>query len=92
MTTNRYYPSSQKTGALHDDLRLLFDGMYRQQDENAGLRSQLADLKKSHGELSQQIAQGPSNTKIMGIPVTGTPPQDGQKLTYSKAIGGFIFE
>jgi hypothetical protein len=89
---DQYYPSKFKVGELHDDFRRLYDHMYAQQRTNAELEGRLRDMTEKHGKLAQQVAQGPSTTKILGIPVTAQPPQDGQKLTYSKAIGGFIFE
>ena len=89
---NPYYPSKFKTGDLDNEFRLLFDHMYAQQRRNTEQDTQMAGMQKAHGELSQQVAAGPSNTKIMGIPVTGTVPKDGQVLTYSAKVGGFIFE
>ena len=90
--TNPYYPSQQKTGALHDDFRLLFDHMYEQQQRNEQLESRLKDLSSKHAALSEKVANGPSTTKIAGLYVRGTPPADGQTLKYSKATGDISWQ
>jgi hypothetical protein len=84
---NRYYPSKQKTGPLHDDFRVLFDHVYRMQDDLAKTKGQLADMTAKHGQLAQQVANGPSTTKIAGLNVKGVQPVNGQKLTYVAASG-----
>ena len=89
---NPYYPNRFKTGDLDVEWRQVYDHMYAQQRKNEELEGRLAEMEARHGKLAAQVAQGPSNTKIMGIPVTGTVPTDGQVLTYSAKVGGFIFE
>lgn len=84
---NRYYPSPTKTGPLHDDFRLLFDHVYSLQNELQSTKGQLADMTSKHAALSQQVANGPSTTKIAGLNVIGVPPTNGQQLTYNAATG-----
>ena len=84
---NRHYPSRQITGPLHDDFRILYDHVYSLTDKLASTQKELADVKKSHGTLAQQVANGPSTTKLQGIPIKGVPPQDGQVPTYKAATG-----
>lgn len=82
---NVYYPSKMKTGELHDDFRQLFDHVYSLQRTNQSLQSRLDDMEKSHKGLAQQVANGPSTTKIQGFNVHATPPSNGQKLTFNSA-------
>jgi hypothetical protein len=89
---NRHYPSRAITGPLHDDFRILYDHVYSLTDKLKETTKQLEDMKQAHGTLAKQVANGPSNTKIMGIPVQATPPADGQTLKYSAAQGIFLFE
>ena len=84
---NRHYPSRQITGPLHDDFRILYDHVYSLTDKLAETQKQLAEAKKSHADLSRQVANGPSTTKIAGLNVQGVVPQNGQKLTYNAATG-----
>jgi len=85
--TNRYYPSPTKTGPLHDDFRLLFDHVYKLQDQLRDSHSKMAALQSKHDTLKQQVDNGPSTTKIQGLNVKGVPPTNGQKLTYNAATG-----
>jgi hypothetical protein len=84
---NAYYPSRQKVGELHDDFRQLFDHVYSLQRQNAEMTKRMGELEKSHNGLSKQVAQGPSNTKIMGLNVKAVQPTNGQQLTYNAATG-----
>lgn len=84
---NRYYPSKQKTGPLHDDFRQLFDHVYRLQAHNEEMKGRLDELENGHKGLAQQVAGGPSTTKIAGLYVKGTVPADGQVLKYSAKSG-----
>jgi hypothetical protein len=84
---NRYYPSKQKTGDLHDDFRMLYDHVYSLQASHAALQGQLADMTDKHDKLSKQVANGPSTTKIAGLYVKGVVPTNGQKLTYNATTG-----
>jgi hypothetical protein len=79
---NRYYPSKQKTGDLHDDFRLLFDHVYKLQDR-------MAAMTKAQGAAAPagEDQGGPSTTKIAGLYVKGVVPQNGQKLTYNATTG-----
>lgn len=88
---NRYYPSPSKTGDLHNDFRLLFDHVYRLQDQLTDAHGRLAEMTKRHDALTQRVASGPSTTKIMGLNVKGTVPTNGQKLTYNAATGDLEF-
>ena len=90
-TNNQHYPSPLKTGDLDNDWRLLFNHMYAQQSKNDELTKQLSDLKDSHSKLQQQVANGPSTTKIAGLYVKGVQPEDGQVLTYKAASGQIEF-
>lgn len=83
----KYYPSPSKTGALNDDFRLLFNHVYALQDSLAEAKGRIADMEKSHKSLSDQVAAGPSTTKIQGLNVKGVPPTNGQVLTYNSATG-----
>jgi hypothetical protein len=87
----KYYPSPSKTGPLHDDFRLLFDYMYKQQSENASLKSQLEEAKKKHADLEQQVANGPSNTKINGLNVIATTPAQGNTIRWDNVTNQWIF-
>jgi hypothetical protein len=89
---NPFYPSPFKTGDLKDEWKMVFDHIHEQGRTNADLQARLEAMEQKHGKLAQQVAQGPSTTKIMGIPVTATQPTDGQALKYSAKVGGFIFE
>jgi hypothetical protein len=84
---NPYYPSKFKTKELHDDFRRLFDHVYSLQSQLAETNGKLADMTRQHGELAQQVANGPSTTKIQGLNVRAVTPQNGQKLTYNSATG-----
>lgn len=87
----KYYPSPSKVGPLHDDFRLLFDHMYSQQAENESLRSKLAESEKKHAALAQQVANGPSNTKINGLNVIASVPAQGNTIRWDNATNQFIF-
>jgi hypothetical protein len=89
---NRHYPSRQVTGPLHDDFRILYDHVYSLTDKLKETTKQLEDMKKSHADLSQKVANGPSNTKIAGLNVEGVVPQDGQQLTYNAATGQIVWQ
>lgn len=87
---NRYYPSPEKAGALHDDMRLLFDNMYTLLDDRKSVRSELANLRKggagaAAGAGAQASTQaptnGPSTTKILGLSVKAVPPAQGNQVT-----------
>ena len=84
---NRHYPSRQITGPLHDDFRILYDHVYSLTDRLAASEKQLSEMKKAHGTLAQQVAGGPSTTKIAGLNVEAVVPEDGQQLTYNAATG-----
>lgn len=84
---NRYYPSKAKTGDLHDEFRLLFDHVYSLTDRLAKTQRELADMTERHDKLAQQVAAGPSNTKLLGFNVKAAVPSNGQKLTYVAASG-----
>jgi hypothetical protein len=84
---NRYYPSPTKTGALHEDFRKLFDHVYSLQDQLTAAHGKLAEMESRHGKLSQQVANGPSTTKIQGLPIKGVPPMNGQALKWNAATG-----
>jgi hypothetical protein len=97
---NRYYPSPLKTKELHNDFRQLFDHVYALQDELASTKGRMAEMETKHGKLSQQIANGPSTTKIAGLNVKGTPPAAGTQVTnlsgvpvlgYNSATGDIEF-
>jgi hypothetical protein len=97
---NRYYPSPTKTGALHNDFRQLFDHVYSLQDELAAAKGRMAEMESKHGKLTQQVANGPSTTKIAGLNVKGTPPMQGTPVTslsgvpvlgYNSATGDIEF-
>lgn len=81
---NAYYPSKAKTKDLHDDFRLLFSHVYKLQRQVADLHGKLAATQPPS---SQSNLGGPSTTKIAGLNVHATPPQNGQKLTYNAATG-----
>jgi hypothetical protein len=84
---NRHYPSKFKTGALHDDFRILYDHVYDLQEKLATTQGKLDDMTEKHGKLAEQVANGPSTTKIAGLNVKAVVPQNGQKLTYNSATG-----
>lgn len=89
---NRYYPSRTKVGNLHDDFRKLFDHVYALQDRLDASQSRVAELEKSHNSMAATVAQGPSNTKIGGFNVRGTPPANGQTLKYNAATGDISWQ
>jgi hypothetical protein len=82
--TQRYYPNSHPP-RLNEDLRLLYDHVYRMQDQLAQAYKRIGELEKPAPK--NEDAGSPSHTKIAGLYVKGTPPQDGQKLTYVAASG-----
>jgi hypothetical protein len=84
---NLHYPSKFKTGELDTEWRQVFDHMYAQQRKNAELEEKLAALTRKHGALQQQVANGPSTTKIQGLNIKGVPPTNGQALKYNAATG-----
>jgi hypothetical protein len=84
---NDYYPSKFKTGDLHDDFRRLYDHVYQQRRTNDDLRKRLEAMESKHGKLAEDVANGPSTTKIAGLFVKGTVPTNGQKLTYNATTG-----
>jgi len=86
-TGNRHYPTRQLTGPLHDDFRILYNHVYALTDALAAAHSRMAEMEKSHQALQQQVANGPSNTKIAGLNVRATPPLNGQSLKYNAATG-----
>lgn len=74
--TQRYYPQGHGP-RLDEDLRLLYDHMYSQQDKGAA--------KPAEGKPAAAAAGGPSNTKIAGLNVRGIPPANGASVaTLSK--------
>jgi hypothetical protein len=90
---NHYYPSPAKTGALHDDFRKLFDGLYATQDRLKSTESQLTAMTAKHDALAKQVtAGGPSSTKIAGLNVHAAPPNDADRLTYSAATGEIVWK
>jgi hypothetical protein len=84
---NPYYPSKLKTGELDNEWRMVFDHIYGQQRKNAELEGRLTEMTKKHSDLQQQVANGPSTTKIQGLTVKGVQPTNGQKLTYNASTG-----
>jgi len=78
---NRHYPSKFKTGDLHDDFRILYDHVYKMQDDLTAANSRMADMESKHSALASQVAGGPSSTKIAGLNVKGTEPQNGRAVT-----------
>jgi hypothetical protein len=97
---NRHYPSKFKTGDLHDDFRILYDHVYKLQDQMAAAEGRMADMESKHGALASQVAGGPSSTKIAGLNVKGTEPQNGRAvaslsgvpvLAYNAASGEIEF-
>ena len=89
---NRYYPSQAKTGPLHNDFRLLFDHVYELRDQLAKAHGRIADMEKQHGELSRTVANGPSTTKIAGLYVKGSVPNDADRLTYEAKSGQIVWK
>ena len=92
--TNKYYPSPQKAGPLHDDLRLLFHGMYETQDKLAELhrRTPIAAPAKRIEPPRPTSSNGPSNTKLTGLYVKGTPPPHGGSPFYNQQSGQFEYQ
>ena len=86
-SSNPYYPSKFKTGEMDNEWRALYDHMYAQQRKNTDLEGQLAELQKSHGNLKEKVANGPSTTKIGGLNVHAATPKNGQALKYNSATG-----
>jgi hypothetical protein len=84
---NRHYPSRTLTGPLHDDFRILYDHVYSLTDRLAKAEGDLREMTHRHDALSQQVANGPSTTKIAGLNVKAVVPQNGQQLTYNAATG-----
>jgi hypothetical protein len=81
--TQRYYPNSHPP-RLNEDLRLLYDGMYKMQDQLAKAHARIGELEKPAAK--QPEPGGPSNTKITGIAVKGVPPGTGTSVTTMKGI------
>ena len=101
-SANQYYPSPAKAGNLHDDFRLLFDHVYDLQRRLGDAEGRVAEAHRMATEAKANAAQavvgmrqpergpdseGASSTKIAGLYVVGTPPANGQKLTYNSATG-----
>ena len=80
-TQSRYYPSAFKVPELHQDLRILFDHMYDQQDRNKASDARMAGMEAQHGQLAEKVANGPSNTKIAGLNVKGMLPSKGTAVS-----------
>lgn len=94
---NRYFPSPQKVGNLHDDFRLLFQHVYTLQDRLAEMQGKLdtahgtiAQMKTDHASQIARLME-PANSKMLGLRVRPTVLADGQKLTYVAAKGDFEF-
>jgi hypothetical protein len=69
---SRYYPQGHGP-RLDEDLRLLYDHMYSQQDK--------ARTGKPSAPSAIIKPGGPSNTQIAGLNVRGIPPQSGASVT-----------
>jgi hypothetical protein len=82
---NRYYPSKERDP--NNDLRILFDHVYGLRDQLTETQGKLADMTAKHGKLAEQVANGPSTTKIQGLNVKAVQPLDGQSLKYNAATG-----
>jgi len=92
MSEYKYYPSPKKTGPLHDDFRLLFDHVYRQQDQIAELHGKMKDDPKHGGGREPSAPGGPSSTKLTGLYVKGTPPVHGASPFYNQSSGQFEYQ
>ena len=95
---NRYYPSPQKTGAMHEDFRLLFDHVYTLMDRQRDLQSHVQkqqEAAKGAGlkgkPKSPAEPNGPSNTKIAGLNVKAVPPVHGATPFYNQSTGQLEF-
>jgi hypothetical protein len=89
---NRHYPSRQVTGKLHDDFRILYDHVYALTDRLAAAHKEIADMKSKHSDLARQVAGGPSTTKIAGLYVKGSVPNDADRLTYDAKSGQIVWK
>jgi hypothetical protein len=87
MMSQRYYPQ-HKDLRLNEDLRLLYDHMYQSQnkEENAAKVTPAAKSGKT-----ESPGGGPSNTKLTGLAVKGTPPAHGASPFYNQATGQFEY-
>jgi hypothetical protein len=74
--TQRYYPQGHGP-RLDEDLRLLYDHMYRTQGTSG---------KTTESKIVAPTAGGPSTTKLAGLNVRGIPPASGAPVTSLSAI------
>ena len=84
---DRWYPKREhfQSHEQWNAHREAFNKIYQLQDQLDRRHKELDGKISSLGKA--QMPNGPSNTKIQGLNVGGTPPQNGQKLTYNAATG-----
>lgn len=88
MAKNNFYPSPAITGQLHDTFRLLFDGLYQNQDKLRELEGKTAKgPAKENAKGSPTPSNGPSNSKLNGLFVKAVPPQHGMSPAYNSTTG-----
>ena len=87
MSEQRWYPTVEEAGghAQHNVHKQVLNKVYALQDQ--------LDAQKKGGAAAPSPASpatgpgSPSHTKIAGLNVIGTPPSDGQQLTFVAATG-----
>jgi len=67
-----------------------YDLIYDLHDKVNAMNHETATKKSNVGQKDMP-AGGPSNTKITGIPVVGTPPANGHTIRYNSSTGKFEF-
>jgi len=90
MSEQRWYPTVEEAGghAQHNVHKQVLDKVY-------GLTDRLDKLDAQHPGATAKPSPAPpasgpgspSHTKIAGLNVIGTPPQNGQKLTFNSSTG-----
>ena len=88
---NNYYPNSHPP-RLNEDFRVAFDHIYSLGAEVARIKGEQANKPATSAPTVKPAeSNGPSNTKLTGIAVKGTPPTHGASPFYNSASGQFEF-